>query len=88
MEEERRVLYLAMTRAKDELIITRQNLNMWATSLVDSQNRMIGSYFLSDVPTQSLPNEAGMRTFTKSSDGFESDPCCLNRPGFIGDSFI
>jgi DNA helicase-2/ATP-dependent DNA helicase PcrA len=27
VEEERWVLYVAMTRAKDELIITRQNLN-------------------------------------------------------------
>ena len=64
MEEERRVLYVAMTRAKDELIITRQNLNTWATSRVDGQNRTIESYFLSDVPIHLLPNDAGFNSFS------------------------
>uniref|UniRef100_UPI00200CAA36 hypothetical protein n=1 Tax=Escherichia coli TaxID=562 RepID=UPI00200CAA36 len=54
---------VAMTRAKDELSITRQNLNTWATSRVDGQNRTIESYFLSEVPTNLLPNDVGFRSF-------------------------
>ena len=69
VEEERRVLYVAMTRAKDELIITRQNLNTWATSRVDGQNRTIESYFLSEVPTNLLPNDSGFNSF----GGFRAD---------------
>ena len=80
VEEERRVLYVAMTRAKDELIITRQNLNTWATSRVDSQNRTIESYFLSEVPTDLLPDDAGMRSFTDRRDSFESHRPLRNRP--------
>ena len=68
VEEERRVLYVAMTRAKDELIITRQNLNTWATSRVDGQNRTIESYFLSEVPTSLLSNDTGF----KSLGGFQA----------------
>ena len=49
VEEERRVLYVAMTRAKNELILTKQNLNMWASSQVDEQGRKVESYFLNDL---------------------------------------
>ena len=90
VEEERRVLYVAMTRAKDELIITRQNLNTWATSRVDSQNRTIGSYFLSEVPTDLLPDDAGMRSFTNRRDSFDSHRPLTNRPIIgldLGDDF-
>jgi len=69
VEEERRVLYVAMTRAKDELIITRQNLNTWATNRVDANNRTIESYFLSEVPTNLLPNDSGCNSF----GGFRDD---------------
>lgn len=69
VEEERRVLYVAMTRAKDELIITRQNLNTWATNRVDGQNRTIESYFLSEVPTNLLPNDSAFNSF----GGFRAD---------------
>ena len=58
VEEERRVLYVALTRAKDELIITRQNQNTWTSSRVDSQGRKIEGYFLSDVPKDLLDNDA------------------------------
>lgn len=50
IEEERRVLYVAMTRAKDELIITRQNFTTWATTYTDKQGRTLESYFLNRVP--------------------------------------
>ena len=38
-----------MTRAKNELILTKQNLNMWASSQVDDQGRKVESYFLNDL---------------------------------------
>ena len=63
VEEERRVLYVAMTRAKDELILTRQNQNTWASSRIDSRGRTIESYFLSAVPKELLSNHAGFSAF-------------------------
>ena len=52
VEEERRVLYVAMTRAKDELILTRQTLTTWCKDQVDQQGRLIESYFLDSIPNQ------------------------------------
>lgn len=49
VEEERRVLYVALTRAQNELILTKQNLNLWARDVVDEQGRKVESYFLSDL---------------------------------------
>ncbi|KAA8732762.1 ATP-dependent helicase [Acinetobacter qingfengensis] len=48
VEEERRVLYVALTRAKNELIITRQNLFTWVKDQLDVQGRVVTGYFLSD----------------------------------------
>ena len=46
-EEERRTLYVAMTRAKDELILTRsENQSSYSYSYGDAEE----AYFLSDVP--------------------------------------
>ncbi|QHH93152.1 ATP-dependent helicase [Acinetobacter gyllenbergii] len=50
VEEERRVLYVALTRAEDELILTKQNLNLWAQDQYDELGRKIESYFLNDLP--------------------------------------
>lgn len=50
VEEERRVLYVALTRAENELIITKQNYNTWAQDQYDEQGRKIESYFLNDLP--------------------------------------
>ena len=52
VEEERRVLYVALTRAQNELILTKQNLNLWARDQVDAQGRKIESYFLNDLTRQ------------------------------------
>lgn len=49
VEEERRVLYVALTRAQNELILTKQNLNLWARDVVDEQGRKLESYFLNDL---------------------------------------
>lgn len=49
VEEERRVLYVALTRAQNELILTKQNLNLWARDVLDEQGRKVESYFLNDL---------------------------------------
>lgn len=49
VEEERRVLYVALTRAQNELILTKQNLNLWARDVIDEQGRKVDSYFLNDL---------------------------------------
>ena len=50
VEEERRVLYVALTRAENELILTKQNLNLWSHDQYDDLGRKIESYFLNDLP--------------------------------------
>ena len=54
IEEERRVLYVALTRAQNELILTRHNFQTWSMPTVDTQGRTLASYFLNDVPTDLL----------------------------------
>ncbi len=53
VEEERRVLYVALTRAKDELIVTRQGYSLWAEDL-NSQRSADGTdpvlYFFDTLP--------------------------------------
>lgn len=50
VEEERRVLYVALTRAENELILTKQNLNVWSQDQYDELGRKIESYFFNDLP--------------------------------------
>ena len=49
IEEERRVLYVALTRAQNELILTKQNLSHWAITKVDEQGRKLESYFFNEL---------------------------------------
>ena len=56
-EEERRVLYVALTRAKDELIITRHaptgsgGFALWAHSDKSPQNEPSETYFFNSLPS-------------------------------------
>lgn len=50
VEEERRVLYVALTRARNELILTKQDFSSWAQDKYDEQGRIIEGYFLNDLP--------------------------------------
>jgi DNA helicase-2/ATP-dependent DNA helicase PcrA len=54
VEEERRVLYVAMTRAKDELIVTRHGYRFWSqqgrVALGDTDEMEVESYFLNSLP--------------------------------------
>ena len=62
VEEERRVLYVALTRAQNELILTKQNLNHWARETVDEQGRKIESYFLNDLNRDLCATETHYKT--------------------------
>lgn len=75
VEEERRVLYVAMTRAKDELIITRQNTNTWAMHHSDASAE---GYFLGSVPNDLLAN--AMHGERQSMAGGYSDYRLINKP--------
>ena len=62
VEEERRVLYVALTRAQNELILTKQNLSSWARDQVDEQGRKIESYFLNDLTRNLCTSETHYKT--------------------------
>ncbi|WP_034169869.1 ATP-dependent helicase [Acinetobacter sp. YZS-X1-1] len=62
VEEERRVLYVALTRAQNELILTKQNLNHWARETVDEQGRKIESYFLNNLNRNLCVTETHYKT--------------------------
>lgn len=61
VEEERRVLYVALTRAQNELILTKQNLNFWAHRQTDEQGREIESYFFNDLTRNLCTTETHYR---------------------------
>jgi DNA helicase-2/ATP-dependent DNA helicase PcrA len=50
VEEERRVLYVALTRAMDNLLVTRQSYATWAYADGQKSNTAIESYFFNDLP--------------------------------------
>ena len=64
-EEERRTLYVAMTRAKDDLILTRSGGQSWYSY---SRGNDEAAYFLSDVPDDLLEKN------NCYGFGFDSDP--------------
>lgn len=61
VEEERRVLYVALTRAQNELILTKQNLSFWAHTQTDEQGRKVESYFLNDLTRNLCSTETHYR---------------------------
>jgi DNA helicase-2/ATP-dependent DNA helicase PcrA len=52
IEEDRRLLYVAMTRAKNELYITREKHSIYAESYSIDPNNIIESYFLNSLPEE------------------------------------
>ncbi len=52
VEEERRVLYVALTRAMDELIVTRRGSGAWATEMKTDSGESIYTYFFNDLPDE------------------------------------
>ncbi|MEB3753049.1 ATP-dependent helicase [Acinetobacter sp. MD2(2019)] len=71
VEEERRVLYVAFTRAQNELILTKQDLNSWAYDQTDEQGRKISSYFLNDLPTALVDVRVHKRVPMASGTNFQ-----------------
>ena len=63
-EEERRVLYVALTRAKNELIVTRHGHGIWATSGTETsescETTEVSSYFLNTVPESLFEHQIGI----------------------------
>ena len=51
-EEERRVLYVALTRAKDELYVTRSHDERATALVLNNPAEGESSYFLEDVPAE------------------------------------
>lgn len=72
VEEERRVLYVAMTRAKDELILLRSNTGRYSPRHTDHDDRLIESYFLNDLPSE-LVDEVGGAAERSSGDSAVSN---------------
>ncbi|WP_343596819.1 ATP-dependent helicase [Acinetobacter sp.] len=70
VEEERRVLYVALTRAKNELILTKQDLNSWAYDQTDELGRKISSYFFNNLPAPLVDVEMHKRVPMTSQTGF------------------
>ena len=72
IEEERRVLYVALTRAKNELIITRTTNSLNATHFNASGNTedldLDSAYFLEDLPEHLADQESPENKFIKPRD--------------------
>lgn len=66
VEEERRVLYVALTRAQNELILTKQNLSFWAKDQFDEQGRKVESYFLNQLTRHLCTTETHYKTRQQS----------------------
>lgn len=56
VEEDRRVLYVALTRAKNHLYITRRDSSISAVRFVDDAGDIVESYFFNELP-QELVNQ-------------------------------
>ena len=76
IEEERRVLYVALTRAKDELIVTRSGGFSAASSSskIKIDDQMYERYFLSDVKDELFTNnDHRLNNESEGIDGSHSD---------------
>lgn len=82
IEEERRVLYVALTRAKNELIITRttNSLNAFHNdSSTDAENIDLNSaYFFEDLPENLVVQESTQTGFRKPQDALKPNKVDLD----------
>ena len=72
IEEERRVLYVALTRAQNELIVSRHNFQTWTMPTQDADGRPLASYFFNDFARKF----GGLHTCTVS----RNRPLVVKRP--------
>lgn len=70
IEEERRILYVALTRAKNELVITRTtaSLNAFHSETDDGVDQMNSAYFLEELPDHLVMQESPTLGFFRPSD--------------------
>jgi len=68
-EEERRILYVAMTRAKDELVLTRTGTRYGRTVF---HGGSVGTYFLSTLPSELVESKVEWDPFPHADDASES----------------
>lgn len=61
VEEERRVLYVALTRAQNELILTKQGNTPWVPSKMDDQGRKVEGYFLTELSQRLCPSQVHVK---------------------------
>jgi len=81
IEEERRVLYVALTRAKDEMIITRRSDSTWARRNFSTRDSS-ESYFFNNLPARLV-----QESFQKQSRPFHRPPPNSDGPFFVGMDF-
>lgn len=81
VEEERRVLYVALTRAMDNLIVTRQSYSAW-TLPADSKDEAAETYFFNGLPKglfdETTHNRAPQRATHSSSNNWEDSVLGIN----------
>ena len=68
-EEERRILYVAMTRAKDELLLTRTGTRYGKTVF---HGGAVGSYFLSTLPDELVESQSEWESVFHSHENTKS----------------
>ena len=81
IEEERRVLYVALTRAKNELIITRttDSLNAYHNDAdLTSGEEINSAYFLEDLPEELVSQESPYGTYKKPADAVKPNKIDLD----------
>ena len=66
VEEERRVLYVALTRAQNELIVTRREFSQWATKKL-AKEQAPETYFFNDLPKKLFKEKVIVNKPTKST---------------------
>lgn len=74
IEEERRVLYVALTRAQNELILTKHQFTQWSHNLVDEQGRPLSQYFFNDVPADLMDIDIHQREEIRFNSYRKSQP--------------
>ncbi|CAG9932087.1 3'-5' exonuclease [Candidatus Nitrotoga arctica] len=81
VEEERRVLYVALTRAMDNLIVTRQSYSAW-TLPAENKDEAAETYFFNDLPEglfdEITHNRALQRATYSSPNNWEDSVLGIN----------
>ena len=83
VEEERRILYVALTRAKDELIVTRNVYSQWVPETPEEEDEFspaVETYFLNNLPPDLFDQHIEQRVSYHSNPSSEE----ANNPPQVG----